>query len=65
MKKNEKYVQITLKRISELGEIAWANFKACNVAKPKAADRRYVQEAEASLSTAMKATKAQTISKAE
>lgn len=32
-KKNEKYVHLTLKRISELGDIAWTTFKACNVSK--------------------------------
>ena len=64
-KKNEKYVQITLKRITELGEIAWTTFKACNVAKPKVVDRRYVQEAEASLSKALKATKTDIITRAE
>ena len=32
-KKNEKYVQITKKRIEQLGEIAWTSLKACNVPK--------------------------------
>ena len=42
-RKNEKYVQITLNRISELGELAWTTLKACNVSKPKPTDKQYVQ----------------------
>ena len=56
-KKNARYVEITLKRISELGEIAWTTLKSCNVSKIKAADKKYVEEAEASLNKTLKATK--------
>ena len=63
-KKNEKYIQITLKRIEELGEIAWNTFKACNVSRPKAADKLYVQEAELSLAKALKASKTEIMERA-
>ena len=56
-KKNAKYVQITLKRISELGEMAWNTLKSCNVSKMKAVDKKYVEEAEASLNKTLKANK--------
>lgn len=48
-KKNEKYVHLTLKRISDLGDIAWSSFKACNVSKQKNSDKKYLIAAEESL----------------
>jgi len=64
-KKNEKYVHLTMKRIEELGDIAWSTFKACNVSKQKQSDKRHVLKAEESLARSLKLTKAERIQKAE
>lgn len=64
-KKNEKYVSLTLNRISQMGDLAWTTFKACNVAKLKVSDKRYVLEAEQNLATALKLTKTERLQKAE
>ena len=54
-----------MSRISELGDLAWTTFKACNVAKLKVSDKRHVLEAEESLANALNLTKADRIQKAE
>jgi len=48
-----------------MGDLAWNTLKACNVAKLKVSDKRYVLEAEKLLENALKLTEAQRIEKAE
>lgn len=48
-----------------MGDLAWTTFKACNVAKLKVSDKRYVLEAEENLANALKLTKTERLQKAE
>jgi len=44
-----------------MGDLAWNTLKACNVAKQKVSDKRYVREAEENLANALKLTRVQRI----